>query len=77
MIRFVYTGTTREEMTIDQASVLLTAADKYLLPGLKTLVERQLRYSITLDNFVYIYLLAAVRNAPFLQRVSACDGWWW
>jgi len=70
MIRFIYTGTVREGMSIDSASALLTAADKYFLPRLKTLIENQLRSQINPYNFVYIYLAAAARKAPILHRVS-------
>ncbi|KAM0064529.1 putative chromatin remodeling & transcription regulator BTB-POZ family [Helianthus debilis subsp. tardiflorus] len=68
MMRYIYTGSI--DVNMENALDLLTAADQYLLEGLKRLCEYNIAQDILVDNVSLMYDLSEAFNAMSLK--NAC-----
>jgi len=68
LLRFIYTD--RVQLTQGNAEPLLAAADKYLLPSLKSKCEEYLIKYLTTENCVEMVRLGDLHNTLILKRMT-------
>jgi hypothetical protein len=68
VIVYIYTGEIDTPISVDDALLLLAAANKYILPRLKTLCEKILVKELTVENVFSIFRHADLHVSSFLHK---------
>jgi hypothetical protein len=68
VIVYIYTGEIDSPITVEDALLLLAAANKYILPRLKTLCEIILVKELTVENVFSIFRHADLHMSSFLHK---------
>jgi len=68
VIVYIYTGEIDTPITVEDCLLLLSAANKYILPRLKNLCEKMLVNELTVDNVCNIFRLADLHVSSFLHK---------
>jgi len=68
VVTYIYTGDIDTPMSVDDALLLLSAANRYILPRLKTLCEKILVNELTVENVCNIFRLADLHMSGFLHK---------
>jgi len=68
VIVYIYTGEIDMPISVEDAQLLLAAANKYILPRLKTLCEMILVKVLTVDNVFSIFRHADMHMSSFLHK---------
>jgi hypothetical protein len=70
LLHFVYTDKVSRDDILQSASGLLTAADKYNIPRLKTICEEAMCENIEVSNAAEVLMLGYLHEAKSLQSVA-------
>jgi len=68
VIVYIYTGDIMEPITVEDTLLLLSAANKFILPRLKTLCEKILVNELTVENVCTIFRHADLHMSSFLHK---------
>jgi len=65
---YIYTGNIDPSISVDDALLLLSAANEYILPRLKMLCEKVIVRELSVENVCQIFRVADLYQASFLHK---------